>query len=99
MRVHLAERGAHFICDRGKRLEISDKEEEIKEDVNGGNDDQRRVITPCNEQWHEQKDERTYHKVDARAEHVVDLAHVIGGACHRVADGLQVVEGHALAEQ
>ena len=39
------------------------------------------------------------HQVQARAEHEVDLAHVVGGARHRVADGLQVMEGHALAEQ
>ena len=39
------------------------------------------------------------HQVDARAEHQVDLAHVIGGARHRIAHGLQVVEGHALAQQ
>ena len=39
------------------------------------------------------------HQVDARAEHQVDLAHVIRGARHGVAHRLQVVEGHALAEQ
>ena len=38
-------------------------------------------------------------QVDARVEHQVDLAHVVGGAGHGVADRLQAVEGHALAEQ
>ena len=57
------------------------------------------MIPARNEKRHKNENERTHHEVDARAEHVIDLAHVVGGACHRVADGLQVVEGHAFGEQ
>ncbi len=51
------------------------------------------------EERHDQEDERADHQVDARAEHVIDFAHIIGGARHGIADRLEVVEGHALAEQ
>ena len=42
---------------------------------------------------------RAHDQVDARVQHQVDLAHVVGGPGHRVADGLARMEGHALAEQ
>ena len=57
------------------------------------------MVTRGEEQRHDQEDERADHQVDARAEHVIDFAHVIGGTCHGIADRLEIVEGHALAEQ
>ena len=59
--------------------------------------DQRRVHDGRDKDRHDQERQRSDDEVDAGIEHQVDFAHVVGGACHRIADRLQVVEGHALA--
>ena len=99
MGVHFAEAGTYLIGDGRKPFEIARQRNEIDDRENDRGDDQRDVITRREDQRHHDEHERANHQVDARAEHVVHLAHVVGGARHRVAHGLQVVEGHALAEQ
>ena len=47
----------------------------------------------------DQREARVDDQVDARVHHRVELAHVVGGARHHVADPLAVVERLALAEQ
>ena len=38
-------------------------------------------------------------RFNTRAEQEIDLAHIVGGARHRVAHRLQAVEGHAFTQQ
>jgi|GEM_PF-6469859 len=45
------------------------------------------------------KKKRADYQVNARVEHQVDFTDIVGGACHCIADRLQVVKGHAFAEQ
>ena len=46
-----------------------------------------------------QEGKRAHHLVETRAEQKIDLAHIIGGARHGISHWLQIVEGHAFAEQ
>lgn len=43
--------------------------------------------------------ERVEYGIEAGNDHVTDLVHVVGGACHDIAHLLAVVEGLAFAEQ
>ncbi len=58
-----------------------------------------RAVLRHDEERDDQEERCAHHQVYARAEHQVDFAHVVRGARHGVAHRLQVVEGHALAEQ
>jgi hypothetical protein len=51
------------------------------------------------DQREDQERPRPNHQVHAGVHQEVDLAHVVGGAGHDLADGLAVVKGHALADQ
>ena len=57
------------------------------------------MIPSCDKDGHEDEDERPNHEVNARAEHEVDLAHIVRRARHDVAHALTTVEGEAFAQQ
>ena len=99
MRVHLPKRTADFVSNGGQVPQVFGQEYKIQNDKTERGRDEGGMISPGYKQRHEQKDERTHHQVHTWAEHVVDLPHVIGGACHGIAHWLQVVKGHTLAQQ
>src|SRR5512143_3375217 len=57
------------------------------------------MVTRHEEEGHGHEEERADDQVEARAEHVIDLAHIVGGAGHCVTHRLEVMKGHALAKQ
>ena len=99
MRVHRPEGAAHRVGNGRKRLQVVDEREKVGNRKNNGNQPQVRVDARAGVERDDQEEERSDDEVQSRAEHEVHFAHVVGGARHRVAHRLEVVEGHALAEQ
>ena len=97
--VHQAEGGAHILGNGAERTQVSAEGNKICNRKQERGEQQRPMVVRSDEQRHDQEDERADHQVDAWAEHIVDLAHVIGGAGHGITDGLETMEGHALGEQ
>ena len=57
------------------------------------------MIARSGNEWEDEKGQRADHHVQPGAEEEVHFAHVVGGARHGIAHRLQVVKGHALAQQ
>jgi len=57
------------------------------------------MVTRRYNQWHKQEPGRAYDQVNPRAEEQVDLAHIVRGRRHGIANWLQAVKGHALTQQ
>ncbi len=98
-RVQRPERLAHALGDRFELPQVLRHGQTVGNDVQRRDQDQRRVIGGGDDQRHDHEVGRADHQVQPGAEQVVDLAHVVRRPGHRVADRLQAVEGHALAQQ
>jgi hypothetical protein len=99
MRVHLPERFAHLLRDRVQGPQVGAQGDEVGDGEQDRGQDERPVILRCEDDRHDEEDERADHQVDTGAEQVVHFANIVGGARHGIAHRLQTVEGHALAEQ
>ena len=82
-----------------KPAHVDSQEDEVKYDENRRYDHQLHIVARCSDQREDEESERTDHHVQPGAEEEVHLAHIVGGARHGIAHRLQVMEGHALAEQ
>ena len=82
-----------------QRAQVLAQCEKIGHDKNRRGQHQGRVNAGRDEQRHDQEIQRTDHQVQPRAEHIVDFAHIVRRARHGIADRLQVMESHALAQQ
>ncbi len=97
--VHDAEGAAHPVGDGRQDVHVAGQGHHVADDEEQRRGDQLRVVARGQQQRHDQEVGRADDEIDAGVQHQIHLAHVVGGAGHRVADGLQVVEGHALAQQ
>ena len=97
--VHVAELPPHGFGGGSQVVEIALQREKVRRQKDQRGDDQRRVDARRDEDGHHQKHERSDDQIDARIEHEIDFAHVVGGARHHLAHRLLIVERHALADQ
>ena len=97
--VHVAELAADVFRGGLQLIQVALQRDEVRDDIHQRHSDQRRVQRRHDEQRHDQEHGRSDHEVEAGVQHQVDFAHVVGGARHHVADGLLIVERHALADQ
>ncbi len=97
--VHRAEGQPHAVGDVGQHAHVVGQGDHVGDDEEQRRGDQLRVVARGQQQGHDHEVGRADDEIDARVQHQVHLTHVVGGAGHCVADRLQVVEGHALAQQ
>src|SRR3990172_10887159 len=86
-------------CDRCQFGEVLPDGKEIGDGEEQGCDHQGRMNRQGGEYWREEEHGGANNQVKAGVEHQVDLAHIVGGTRHSVANGLKAMEGHALAQQ
>jgi hypothetical protein len=99
MRVHGPEGVAHLVGDRRQLPQVLPKGNEVCEGKHRRCEKQRRVVAGHHKKGDDHEQRGADDEIQARAEHQVDLAHIIGGARHGIAHGLEIMEGHALAEE
>ncbi len=99
VRIHFAEGLPDFVGDGRHRSQITPQGIEIADGKQGGREQQRGMIAGHDEERDDDEEGRADDQVNARAEHQVDLAHVVRSTRHGIANRLEVVEGHALAQQ
>src|SRR5208283_2939310 len=99
MRIHLAKGLTDFIRDRRHRFQIKPERYKISDAKQSRCKQERRSILRNDKKRNNGKQSRTDHEIRSGAKHEVDLAYIVGGARHRVADRLEIMEGHAFSKQ
>ena len=96
--IHNAEGLTRVLRYRAELLQIGPDGHHIRDGKKNRDRDQGGIDGGGDYQRKQNKVGGADNQIETRVEHQTDLTYVVRRACHRLSDGLQVVEGHAFTQ-